>query len=99
MMRNQKFDPTWTGKENRPTPEPRIPVQDFEKSHATPHRIKELNLFHNKVIRSDGRSIPRRDELGQKKRATLSDHPIAIARSWPVYPPLLAKNQAPFQFI
>jgi len=53
MTRKQKLELTWIGKENRPKLEPRILVEDPEKSCHAPHRVRENDLFDNKLIFGD----------------------------------------------
>lgn len=49
----QKLELTWIGKENRPKLEPRILVEDPEKSYHAQHRVGESDLFDNKLIFGD----------------------------------------------
>jgi len=49
----QKLELTWIGKENRPRLEPRILVEDPEKSYHAPYRVGENDLFDNKLIFGD----------------------------------------------
>jgi len=51
--RPQRLELTWIGKENRPKLEPRILLEDPEKSYHAPHRVKENDLFNNQVIFGD----------------------------------------------
>ncbi len=51
--KKQKLELTWIGKENRPKLEPRILVEDPEKSYHAPHRVGENDLFDNKLIFGD----------------------------------------------
>jgi adenine-specific DNA-methyltransferase len=53
MPNKQKLELTWIGKENRPKLEPRILVEDAEKSYHAPHRVGESDLFDNKLIFGD----------------------------------------------
>jgi len=96
MTRKQKLELTWIGKENRPRLEPRILLQDLEKSYHAPHRATDRDIFDNKLIFGDNLFVLWLMESRQKKRATLSDHPIAIARSCVTCRPFPAENQAPF---
>jgi len=53
MSKKQKLELTWIGKENRPRLEPRILLEDPEKSyHATP-RVTENDRFDNRLIFGD----------------------------------------------
>jgi len=49
----QKLELTWIGKENRPKLEPRILLEDPEKSYHAPHRVGKEDLFDNKLIFGD----------------------------------------------
>jgi adenine-specific DNA-methyltransferase len=51
--KKQKLELTWIGKENRPKLEPRILVEESEKSYHAPHRVGENDLFENKLIFGD----------------------------------------------
>lgn len=51
--KKQKLELMWIGKENRPKLEPRILVEDPEKSYHAPHRVGENDLFDNKLIFGD----------------------------------------------
>jgi len=52
-QKKQKLELTWIGKENRPKLEPRILLEDQEKSYHAPHRVGEHDLFDNKLIFGD----------------------------------------------
>jgi adenine-specific DNA-methyltransferase len=49
----QKLELTWIGKENRPRLEPRILLEDSEKSYHAPHRVSDNDLFDNRLIFGD----------------------------------------------
>ena len=51
--RNQKLELTWIGKENRPKLEPRILLEDPEKSYHASHRVTDQDLFDNRLIFGD----------------------------------------------
>ena len=53
MKTKQKLELTWIGKENRPTLEPRVLVEDPEKSHLAPHRVSDNDYFDNRLIFGD----------------------------------------------
>jgi len=40
-----KLELTWIGKENRPRLEPRILLENPEKSHHAQHRVTDKDLF------------------------------------------------------
>jgi adenine-specific DNA-methyltransferase len=51
--RKQKLELTWIGKENRPRLEPRILLEDPEKSYHAPYRVTDHDLFDNRLIFGD----------------------------------------------
>lgn len=51
--RKQKLELTWIGKENRPRLEPRILLEDPEKSYHSPHRVTKKDVFDNRLIFGD----------------------------------------------
>jgi len=53
MSKKQKLELTWIGKENRPKLEPRILLEDPEKSYHATHKVGENDLFDNKLIFGD----------------------------------------------
>lgn len=53
MSKKQKLELTWVGKENRPRLEPRILLEDPEKSYHAVHRIGENDIFDNRLIYGD----------------------------------------------
>ncbi len=48
-----KLELTWIGKENRPKLEPRILIEDPEKSYHAEHRISGDDIFDNRLIFGD----------------------------------------------
>ncbi len=52
-MSKQKLELTWIGKEKRPKLEPRILVEDPEKSYHAKHRVSDNDIFDNKLIFGD----------------------------------------------
>ncbi len=53
MSKNQKLELTWVGKENRPRLEPRILIEDTEKSYHAAARVSENDIFDNVLIHGD----------------------------------------------
>lgn len=51
--KKQKLELTWIGKENRPKLEPRILLEDPEKSYSATHRVTENDIFDNRLIFGD----------------------------------------------
>jgi len=52
-MSKQKLELTWIGKEKRPRLEPRILLEDPEKSYHAKHRVSDGDLFDNRLIFGD----------------------------------------------
>jgi len=53
VTKKQKLELTWVGKESRPRLEPRILLEDPERSHHASHRITDHDLFDNRLIFGD----------------------------------------------
>ncbi len=53
MSQKQKLELTWVGKENRPRLEPRVLLEDPEKSYHAAHRISDADIFDNRLIFGD----------------------------------------------
>lgn len=53
MTKKQKLELTWVGKENRPRLEPRILIEDTEKSYHAATRVTENDIFDNVLIHGD----------------------------------------------
>jgi len=53
MIKKQKLELTWIGKENRPKLEPRILLEDVEKSYHANHRMTDNDIFDNRLIFGD----------------------------------------------
>jgi adenine-specific DNA-methyltransferase len=53
IRQNQKLELTWIGKENRPRLEPRILLEEPEKSYHAPHRVTDHDIFDNRLIFGD----------------------------------------------
>lgn len=52
-MKKQKLELTWIGKEKRPKLEPRILLEDAEKSYHAKHRFSDSDIFDNRLIFGD----------------------------------------------
>ena len=52
-MSKQKLELTWIGKEKRPKLEPRILLEEPERSYHAAHRVSEGDLFDNRLIFGD----------------------------------------------
>jgi adenine-specific DNA-methyltransferase len=53
MTAKQKLELTWIGKEHRPKLEPRILLEEPEKSYHAAHRMTEQDCFDNRLIFGD----------------------------------------------
>jgi adenine-specific DNA-methyltransferase len=51
--RNPKLELTWIGKDVRPKLEPRILLEDPEKSYDAPNRVTDHDIFSNRLIFGD----------------------------------------------
>lgn len=73
----QKLELTWIGKENRPRVEPRILLEEPDKSCHAKHRITEDDLFDNRLIFGDNLLALKalEQELTGKVRCVFIDPP------------------------
>lgn len=53
MTKHPKLELTWIGKENRPRLEPRILLEDPEKSYHAKQRVTDKDIFDNRLIFGD----------------------------------------------
>lgn len=53
MSKHQKLELTWIGKENRPRLEPRILLEDADKSYLAAERRSDKDIFDNRLIFGD----------------------------------------------
>lgn len=53
MTKKQKLELTWVGKENRPRLEPRILIEDTDKSYHAAARVSDNDIFDNMLIHGD----------------------------------------------
>lgn len=53
MAYKQRLELTWIGKDERPRLEPRILVEEVERSYHAGHRVSEGDLFDNRLIFGD----------------------------------------------
>lgn len=51
--RKQKLELTWVGKDNRPRLEPRILIEDTNKSYHAKTRVNDADIFDNVLIHGD----------------------------------------------
>ena len=53
FMSKTKLELTWIGKDKRPKLEPRILLEDPQKSYHASHRVTDNDIFDNKLIFGD----------------------------------------------
>ena len=53
MPNKNKLELTWIGKENRPRLEPRILLEDTQRSYHAAHRVSDSDIFDNRLIFGD----------------------------------------------
>lgn len=53
MSRKPRLELTWIGKEDRPHLEPRILLEDPERSYHAPYRVTDQDVFDNRLIFGD----------------------------------------------
>jgi adenine-specific DNA-methyltransferase len=53
MKTRQKLELTWVGKESRPRLEPRILIEDAERSYHAAKRVSDADIFDNVLIHGD----------------------------------------------
>jgi adenine-specific DNA-methyltransferase len=87
MSQKQKLELTWIGKENRPKLEPRILLEDPEKSYHAPHRVTENDIFDNRLIFGDNllalKSLER--EFSGKVQCAYIDPPFNTQQAFEHY--------------
>ena len=52
-MNGYKLELTWIGKEKKPKLEPRVMIEDFEKSYYAEQRVSEKDIYDNMLIFGD----------------------------------------------
>ena len=53
MTKKQRLELTWIGKDMRPQLEPRILLEDPERSYTSAHRVSDDDIFDNRLIFGD----------------------------------------------
>jgi len=53
MSKKTKLELTWIGKEHRHRLEPRILLEEADKSHHAAHQVTDRDLFDNRLIHGD----------------------------------------------
>ena len=87
MTNKTKLELTWIGKENRPRLEPRILLEDPEKSCHAPHRVTDHDLFDNRLIFGDNLLALKalEQEFTGKIKCICIDPPYNTGAAWEHY--------------
>ena len=87
MNRKQKLELTWIGKEHRPRLEPRILLEDPEKSYHAVHRVTDHDLFDNQLIFGDNLLALKalEQEFGGKVNCVFIDPPYNTGSAFEHY--------------
>jgi len=85
--RKTKLELTWIGKENRPKLEPRILLEDTEKSYHASKRVSENDCFDNKLIFGDNLLALKalEQEYAGKVKCIYIDPPYNTGSAWDHY--------------
>lgn len=87
MIRKQRLELTWIGKENRPKLEPRILLEDSSKSSHAAHRVTEQDIFDNLLIHGDNLLALRalEQEFAGKVKCIFIDPPFNTQQAFEHY--------------
>jgi adenine-specific DNA-methyltransferase len=79
-----KLELTWIGKENRPKLEPRILIEDPEKSYHARHRVSDDDIFDNRLIFGDNLLALKalEQECSGKVKCVFIDPPCNTGSAW-----------------
>lgn len=86
-MSKQKLELTWIGKEKRPKLEPRILLEDPEKSYHAKHRVSDSDIFDNRLIFGDNLLALKalEQELSGKVKCVFIDPPYNTGSAFEHY--------------
>jgi hypothetical protein len=68
-QRNPKLELTWIGKEHRPKLEPRISLENPEKSYHAVPRVTDQDIFDNRLIFGDNLLALKALETAERQRS------------------------------
>src|ERR1700691_409574 len=87
MSGKQRLELTWIGKENRPRLEPRILLEDASKSYHAKHRVRENDIFDNRLIFGDNLLALKalEQELAGKVKCVFIDPPYNTGSAFTHY--------------
>jgi len=86
-MNKQKLELTWIGKDKRPKLEPRILLEDPEKSYHAKQRVTENDIFDNRLIFGDNLLALKalEQELTGKVKCVFTDPPYNTGSAFTHY--------------
>jgi adenine-specific DNA-methyltransferase len=86
-MKQQQLELTWIGKENRPRLEPRILLEEPEKSYHAKHRVTSKDIFDNRLIFGDNLLALKalEDELAGRIKCIYIDPPYNTGSAFKHY--------------
>src|ERR1700691_1668667 len=87
MSGKQRLELTWIGKENRPRLEPRILLEDPEKSYHAKQRVTENDIFDNRLIFGDNLLALKalEQEFARKIKCIYIDPPYNTGKAFTKY--------------
>ena len=87
MAQKQKLELTWIGKENRPRLEPRILLEDPEKSFHAQEKVSENDIFDNRLIFGDNLLALKalEQEFAGKVKCIYIDPPFNTHQQFPFF--------------
>ena len=87
MNNNTKLELTWIGKDQRPKLEPRILLEDPEKSYHAPARVTDSDLYENRLIHGDNLLALKalEQEFAGKVKCVFIDPPYNTGAAFPDY--------------
>src|SRR5687768_903447 len=87
MNRKQKLELTWIGKEDRPKLEPRILIEESERSYHAPHRVTDHDIFDNRLIFGDNLLALKalEQEFAGRVKCVCIDPPYNTGAAFPQY--------------
>src|SRR3546814_3202697 len=85
-MSKQKLELTWIGKEKRPKLEPRILLEDPDKSYHAKHRMTASDIFDNRLIFGDNLLALKALEQERSEERSVGKECVRTCRSrWSPY--------------
>jgi adenine-specific DNA-methyltransferase len=87
VMKKQRLELTWIGKDNRPRLEPRILLEDQQKSFHAPQRFSDSDCFDNRLIFGDNLLALKalEQEFTSKVKCVYIDPPFNTQQAFDLY--------------